>query len=115
MARVWHAPGAGARRIPAEVSFGHGDCNSITMSQSMEFDEPALRAEARRRVALGRLPSQPQQYLWAGAGNGQPCSLCDRPIDAGQIEYELQFNTRPLTVYRFHRICHEAWELEGIP
>jgi hypothetical protein len=50
--------------------------------------------------------------LWAGAGDGQLCSLCDRSIDSQQIEYELQFETK--IIYRFHRICHQAWELECI-
>jgi hypothetical protein len=84
------------------------------MLERMQFDESELRLEARRRVAAGRLPGGPPQYLWAGTGDGQPCSLCDRAIDPGQIEYELQFNGTPLTHFRFHRICHEAWELECI-
>jgi hypothetical protein len=84
------------------------------MPESMQFDEHELRLEARRRVASGRLPCEPQQYLWAGAGDGQLCSLCDRSIDPQQIEYELQFNTNPQIIYRFHRICHQAWELECI-
>ncbi len=84
------------------------------MPDSMHFDEAELRLEVRRRIANGQLPRAPQQYLWAGAGDGHLCSLCDRPIDSQQIEYELQFNTSPATHYRFHRICHEAWELECI-
>ena len=80
----------------------------------MPFDEYELRLEARRRVTGGRLPCLPPRYMWAGAGDGQACSLCDRPIDAHQIEYELEFSTEPVTVHRFHRICHEAWELECI-
>jgi hypothetical protein len=84
----------------------------MTMSENMEFDESALRLEARRRIAEGHLPCEPQMSLWAGAGDGQPCSLCNRPILPQQIEYELQFNQDPQSVYRFHRICHQAWELE---
>lgn len=84
------------------------------MPESMQFDENELRREARRRVASGRLPREPQQYLWAGTGDGQVCCLCDRLIDSQQIEYELQFNTHPRILYRFHRICHQAWELECI-
>jgi len=80
----------------------------------MWFDEDELRIEARRRVKSGRLPCQPPQYMWAGAGDGQRCSLCDRAIDAQQIEYELEFSTQPSVIHRFHRICHEAWELECI-
>jgi hypothetical protein len=84
------------------------------MPESMQFDEKELRLEVRRRVADGRLPCETQRYLWAGTGDGQLCSLCDRPVHPDQIEYELQFNTNPATVYRFHLICHQAWELECI-
>jgi len=84
------------------------------MSDSMQFDENELRRAAQQRMATGQLPCEPQQHLWAGAGGGQLCSLCDRPIEPHQIEYELQFNTNPTTLYRFHRICHQAWELECI-
>lgn len=84
------------------------------MLERMQFHEDELRLEARRRVSGGQLPCQPPRYMWAGAGDGQMCSLCDRPIDARQIEYELDFGTHPVTVHRFHRICHEAWELECI-
>jgi len=84
------------------------------MPESMRFDENQLRLEARRRIALGRLPRVVQHYLWAGPGEGRPCSLCDRPITAGQIEYELESPLIPETTVRFHRICHQAWELECI-
>jgi hypothetical protein len=83
------------------------------MPDSMQFNESELRLEVRRRIAAGRLPCELEQDLWAGAGDGQTCSLCDRVIDSQQIEYELQFSTRS-EVYRFHRICHQAWELECI-
>lgn len=84
------------------------------MPENMQFDEHELRLEVRRRIATGRLPCEAQEYLWAGAGDGQLCSLCDRAIDSQQIEYELQFGTHPHILYRFHRICHQAWELECI-
>ncbi|MBV8741024.1 MAG: hypothetical protein JOZ12_04520 [Sinobacteraceae bacterium] len=78
----------------------------------MSFDEAALRIEARRRVADGRLPRTAPLYMWAGTGSGARCALCDRSIDAGQVEYELEFNSAPASVYRFHRLCHDAWHLE---
>ena len=84
------------------------------MPDSMQFDEQQLRLEVRRRMAAGRLPCEAEQHLWAGSGEGQVCSLCDRVIDSQQIEYEVQFATTPQAVYRFHRVCHQAWELECI-
>lgn len=83
------------------------------MPNSMSFDETALRIEAQRRVADGRLPRTAPLYMWAGAGSGARCALCDRPIDPEQVEYELEFNSAPATVYRFHRLCHDAWHLEN--
>jgi len=82
------------------------------MPEIMRFDENELRVEARRRISLGHLPCVAQHYLWAGPGDGRPCSLCDRPIDPRQIEYELEFPLIPEMQMRFHRICHQVWELE---
>jgi hypothetical protein len=84
------------------------------MANDMQFDESELRFEARNRMASGRLPREPEQSLWAGTGDGQPCSLCDRLIDAQQVEYEVEFVGDPRRLYRFHRVCHQAWELECI-
>ena len=100
--------------VAATDQLRHVACELLRMPENMQFDEHALRLEVRRRIAAGRLPCEPQEYLWAGAGDGQLCSLCDRVIDAQQIEYELQFGTHPQVIYRFHRICHQAWELECI-
>ncbi len=84
------------------------------MYDSMHFDEHELRLEARRRIAAGQLPCDPHHSMWAGTGEGLPCSICDRPIGENQIEYELQFDGEIRPIYRFHRICHQAWELECI-
>jgi hypothetical protein len=95
------------------TSCRHSVCSYSCMPDSMHFDEHALRLEAKRRVADGRLPRAAPQCLWAGTGSGESCALCDRPIEIQQVEYELEFNTQAALVYRFHRICHQAWELES--
>ena len=103
-----------AQSIAATSQLRHSACEPSHMHDNMQFDEHELRLEVRRRIADGRLPCKPEQALWAGAGDGQLCSLCDRVIDAQQIEYELQFASTPQLVHRFHRICHQTWELECI-
>jgi hypothetical protein len=77
----------------------------------IEFDDNALRDEARRRAEEGQIPCRSPERVWAGPGAGFDCSLCGRPITHAQVEYELQFSVFPkLVTCRFHRECHEAWE-----
>src|SRR5689334_21957300 len=75
----------GAPSVAATSQLRHVACVRVRM----QFDEHELRLEVRRRMADGRLPREPQLHLWAGTGDGQLCSLCDRVIDSQQIEYEL--------------------------
>jgi hypothetical protein len=45
---------------------------------------------------------------WAGQGTGRLCTLCGRPIEAHQIEYEVELTAgRRL---RFHFTCQQDWE-----
>jgi len=83
------------------------------MGDDMRFNERELRREVRSRVDQGLMPCGPAERVWAGPGSGALCTLCDRPITAPQIEYELIFGAAPVSVsIRFHRACQSAWELE---
>jgi hypothetical protein len=44
---------------------------------------------------------------WAGQGTGQKCHLCGRPIESGEIEYEVENAGKRL---HFHFRCQQAWE-----
>jgi hypothetical protein len=71
--------------------------------------ENALRLQARELIALGKLPPVQPSSVWGGRGNGQPCSLCGFPVEGTAVEYELEFGG---TQFRFHVVCHAAWQLE---
>jgi hypothetical protein len=51
---------------------------------------------------------------WAGSGTGATCNFCGSPIQAHEIEYEIELSP-PLTgrTLRFHFRCHQAWEAQG--
>ena len=74
--------------------------------------ERELRPIARERLAKGQLPREADARLWSGFGTGQPCSLCDKPIQPGEIEYEVLVEA-VVQALRFHRVCHYAWQLES--
>jgi hypothetical protein len=71
-------------------------------------------AELKRIVTQkrcdGRLPRIPTARTWAGHGSGELCSLCESPIDARQIEYEVECQQGPDTqLLRFHELCYRLW------
>lgn len=72
-------------------------------------DERALYSSAQKGVELGTLPRVAPRFIWAGRGSGGPCSLCAKPLEAGEIEYEVQDG--PDQAFRFHLRCHAIWQL----
>jgi hypothetical protein len=56
---------------------------------------------------------------WAGhGGNGSRCDLCQQPIGADQVEYELELETasgleirRRVQSVKLHLDCYEQWML----
>ena len=74
------------------------------------LEEAALRPLARELIAKGQLPRGALSRMWGGNGTGQRCSLCDKPIERYQIEYEVE-HTEALAL-RFHTACLSAWQLE---
>jgi hypothetical protein len=75
--------------------------------------EAELRHIARERIARGMLPGRPSATrMWAGYGNGRLCDLCGKPIQAGEIEYEVEHPDHAVTTLRFHLVCQSVWQLE---
>jgi hypothetical protein len=75
--------------------------------------ENELRLLARSRIEEGRLPSTVPARAWAGRGSDAPCSLCDKIIASGEVEYEVESRAGESTrIHRFHFLCHAAWQLE---
>jgi hypothetical protein len=74
--------------------------------------EHELRAIAREGIANGQLPREPAILLWGGYGSGQLCSLCGRPIQLKEIEYEIPPGEGEGHMLRFHLVCLSVWHLE---
>lgn len=50
---------------------------------------------------------------WAGQGTGLTCHLCGRPIEAHEIEYEVELPPEGGGQrLRFHFRCQQAWEAQ---
>ena len=73
--------------------------------------EGELKARVVQRIETGRLPLVLSTHIEAGYGAGAPCVLCDQPIAADKIEYDV---TDPRTGedLRFHFACHLVWQRE---
>lgn len=77
-------------------------------------DTDTLRTRAAQLIATGRLPPGAPARSWGGPGSGEPCALCEVPIDRGELEFELEFpagDGGPLNVCtcRFHTRCFDVW------
>lgn len=87
------------------VSFGVG-----VAPMPLTERERELRTRARTLIAQGRLPAVRSLQCWAGTGNNEVCSLCGEPIARNEVEFEIEDATGAL--YRFHFLCHAAWQFE---
>jgi hypothetical protein len=53
---------------------------------------------------------------WAGRGRGTRCDHCNQPIEADQIEYEVELTTDELVeTASLHFDCYEEWILLHSP
>jgi hypothetical protein len=76
--------------------------------------DSALRSHARAECNAGELPIDRPGKLWAGAGSGASCSLCERAITDADVEYEMESSLGTgLQVFRFHLPCYYIWSAEG--
>ena len=76
--------------------------------------EARLRPIARERIAQKTLPCEVPGQIWGGKGSGKPCSLCDLPIKADQVEYEVELPDVDggNASWLFHIVCQSIWQLE---
>ena len=92
----------------------------------MDTDDETLRQKAREAMRTGRLPARKPTTTWAGRGSGAPCTICGEPVNAHEVEFELDFTPRARNgveledsgpgngraLPRVHRPCLLAWERE---
>ena len=70
----------------------------------------SLAEIVREKIDSGILPRDQPVKLLAHEGHGEPCTACEQPIFASQIEREPQYEGRgPI---RLHVGCHGVWEEE---
>jgi hypothetical protein len=78
--------------------------------------QAAFRDRVLEAISSGKLPDRCADRTWAGRGCGAPCVICGRPINADELEYELEFvtgdNGTQLAAYHVHNGCFWAWECE---
>ena len=81
------------------------------------FDEQELRRRAREALSSAIIPRASPKGLWGGNGMGEPCSVCGHPVDATQMELEVEFefaevNALGAKEFHLHLPCFAAWEIE---
>jgi len=74
--------------------------------------EQELRLIARERIAKRELPREAPSRIWGGYGTGKLCSLCDKAIQAHDVEYEALLIGAAVQTLRFHVACQSVWQLE---
>jgi len=78
--------------------------------------EQDLERRAHERINHGRLPCPGDHRTWGGRGSNEPCALCDVTIRNDEVEYEIETrNATGVQLYRFHFLCHDAWQYACAP
>ena len=67
-------------------------------------------ATIRAKIGSGILPSERPDNVFAGHGDAEPCTGCEKPILPAQVAWTLR-NTREVT-HRFHVGCFGLWDAE---
>jgi hypothetical protein len=85
-------------------------------ADAMAEVDGSLKQLAKQRIASGELPCPPAARTWGSRGSGAPCSLCARPIQPHEIEYEVAAlesrEAAETRTVRFHLRCHAVWQAE---
>ena len=71
--------------------------------------ETELRQLARDKIMRSSLPCAERSKVWGGRGAGALCALCEKPITAEEVAYEVSISQTEL---QFHIFCHRDWQLE---
>jgi hypothetical protein len=90
-------------------------CDQAVMNNCKDPTE--LKRLISQKSDRGQLPRIGSARTWAGNGSGAVCELCECVIEAGQIEYEVEYlNGSQTTLLHFHELCYRlcseaAWQL----
>ena len=74
------------------------------------MDRARLRDVIRHKLYGGALPTTPpRDKIYARYGSGAECDACGDPIQARQVEYELNYPDEHRT-FRLHLDCADLWD-----
>jgi hypothetical protein len=75
--------------------------------------ENELRGRARALIGAGTLPGAAPSRVWGGRGRGETCALCSKGIHPEEVQDDIELgNDENRRIYRFHFLCHAAWQFE---
>jgi hypothetical protein len=76
--------------------------------------DAASASTAEGQSEAGTLPYEEPLRMWASRGTGARCSFCRMPIEAHDIEYEVEMAPpgNPVGLH-FHLNCYRAWETQA--
>jgi hypothetical protein len=83
---------------------------SLRLRGGSEAPEDGKVPHGRLTYLLAALPKD-KPKIFAGASIGGTCDLCGQAIDAGQVEYEAEFDA--VTV-RLDRSCFSMWQSQVV-
>ncbi len=70
--------------------------------------------ETTEKVDASLLPQREPLRTWAGHGTGVVCNGCGEPIQAHEIEYEVEMPAgSDVPALNFHLICYRSWAGRG--
>jgi hypothetical protein len=83
------------------------------------MEESELREQIQQKISEGTLPrdisvlsTYPVDFA-AKEARGEPCSVCDRPIDPSQPIGEFRSHIHPSMRFFFHPACEQLWRDEA--
>lgn len=75
----------------------------------------ALHDRVRQLLEDGQLPKGPATKVVAGYGDDSPCALCNRPMRATEVVYQLVHGpAHHARSHAMHYACFASWERASI-
>src|ERR1051325_4295098 len=71
-------------------------------------DNERLRHRILEAIRSGKLADCVPERVWAGPGRGTPCFICGERIEAGEVEFELEFPSRDQACPSEDRHAHHS-------
>ena len=78
-------------------------------------NESVLRERAREAMKERELPNRRPDRMWGGPGSGASCAICQTPVTAQEMGFDLEFghlSGGSVATHAMHIRCFAVWELE---